>query len=88
MSRVSDEIRKIGKALAVKLGVGENEWCYGGSFSVKDNGVISLAKARKITGIAAAPRAVRVAAVDGRGGEWNNFMALTMAVSSGNIPSK
>lgn len=88
MARISDEIRTIGKALAVKLGVGENEWCYGSVFAVKDNGVFSLAKARKMTGIAATPRAPRVLAVDGRGGEWNNFAALTMAVSSGNIPSK
>ena len=82
-TRISDEIRGIGKALAVKLGVGEDEWCYGPSgFSVKGQSApVSLASARKLTGIAAAPKAPRVRAADGRGGEWNTFVALTMAVS-------
>lgn len=76
----SEETKQLGRALCEKLG--SDDWCTAqGGFFVKSHGFISTSKARTVTGIVATPRVKKTIATNGRGGEWNAFVALTMAVS-------
>jgi hypothetical protein len=48
---------------------------------VNGHGRVTVARARKLTGIVAEKRAPKQVATTGRGGEWNAFASLVLAVS-------
>lgn len=82
-TRVTDETREVGRALAKFLGVGVDEWFYGPSgFSVKgQRAPITMAKARKMLGISAPTRPKKPLDWTGRAGEWNTLVAMVKATS-------
>jgi hypothetical protein len=77
---MNDATRALGQALGEKLGA---EWCTapGGGFFVKGHGHVTLAQARRLTGIAAQAGPKREMATTGAQGEWNAFAGLVLAVS-------
>jgi hypothetical protein len=87
-TRVTDEIREIGRALATHFGASADEWHYGPSgFAIKgQRDLFTLAKARKILGIKTESKPKKPIAWGGSAGEWNRFVALVNAASAGKLP--
>ena len=79
----SEATKELGRALCAKLG--SDDWCTGkgGGFWVKGHGFFTVAKARKLTGIAAKKRVVRPIATTGMAGGWNMVVGIVNMVSEG-----
>jgi hypothetical protein len=78
---MKDATRELGHALCAKLG--SDDWCTGkgGGFWVKGHGFVTMAKARKITGIVAEKRVQKPIATTGVAGQWNMVCGIVLGVS-------